>query len=492
VVQEVNDLREKALRGGLAKAGAQAATFGLRIGAIAVLARLLEPREFGLIGMVTAVTGVLSLFKDAGLPLATVQRSSVTHDQLSTLFWLNVLVGALLAVFTLALALPLAAFYGEPRLVWITAALAPGFVLGGVGAQHAAILARGMRFTDLAAIDVASIFISAAVGVGMASAGYGYWSLVGMSLAAPAASSAGAWLVARWMPGRPRRGADVTSMVQLGGTVTLNTILVYVACNLDKALLGRFWGASAVGLYGRAYQLISIPTENLNGAVGGVALSAMSRLQGDPPRLKSYFLKGYALVLALTVPITIGCALFADEIVALLLGPRWVEAAPVLRLLTPTILVFALINPTFWLLFALGRLRRSLRMAMVMGPLVIVAYVLGLPYGPRGVALAYSVALAAWALPHIAWCVHGTPVPLGDVMRTVSRPLLSGIVAAAVGLAFQATRPAALSPVATLAAGGVLVTGAYLWMLLYAAGQKAFFLELCRGLRGGTSTTEVS
>lgn len=129
---------------------------------------------------------------------------------------------------------------------------------------------------------------------------------------------------------------------------------------------------------------------------------------------------------------------------------------------------------------------------MVMGPLVIVAYVLGLPYGPRGVALAYSVALAAWALPHIAWCVHGTPVPLGDVMRTVSKPLLSGIVAAAVGLAFQATRPAALSPVATLAAGGVLVTGAYVWMLLYAAGQKAFFLELRRGLRGGASTTEVS
>jgi O-antigen/teichoic acid export membrane protein len=487
----VNDLRQKALRGGLAKACAQAATLGLRIGTIAVLARMLDPGEFGLVGMVTVLTGVLSLLKDAGLPLATVQRATVTPDQLSTLFWLNAVVGALLALITLALALPIAAFYGEPRLVWVTAALAPGFVLSGLGAQHAAILARGMRFTDLAAIDVASILVSAAVGIGMASAGYGYWSLVGMSLAAPAASSAGAWLVARWVPGRPRRGADVTSMVQLGGTVTLNTMVVYAACNLDKALLGRFWGAAAVGLYGRAYQLVNIPTENLSGAIGGVALSAMSRLQGDPPRLKSYFLKGYALVLALTVPVTIGCALFADEIVAVLLGPRWLEAAALLRLLTPTILVFALINPTFWLLFALGRLGRSLRMAMVMGPLVVVAYILGLPYGPRGVALAYSVALAAWALPHLAWCVHGTPVPLGEVMRAVSRPLLSGIVAAAAGLVFQATRPAGLSPLATLGLGGALVAGTYLWMLLYAAGQKALFLDVLRGLRRGPSTTEV-
>jgi O-antigen/teichoic acid export membrane protein len=486
--ERVRDLKAKAVRGGVAKVLAQAATFVLRIGAIAVLARLLAPQEFGLVNMVTVITGVLSMLKDAGLPLATVQRATVSEEQLSTLFWLNLLVGALLTAVTMALAIPIAAFYRDPRLVAVAAALAPGFLLGSLGAQHAAILAREMRFREIAAIDVAALVAGAVTGIGMAAAGYGYWSLVGMALAAPAATSAGAWLVSRWVPGRPRRDAGIASMVHLGGTVTLNTLVVSLACNLDKALLGRVWGAGAVGLYGRAYQLASIPTENLGGAIGGVALSALSRLQDDAARLKSCFLKGYALVLALTVPVAIACALFADEIVEVVLGPRWHESAGLLRLLTPTILVFALINPTFWLLFALGLLRRSLRMALVMGPLVMVAYTLGLPYGPEGVAVAYSVALAAWALPHIAWCVHGTPVPLGEVMRAIAKPLLSGLVAAAAGLAFQAARPETLSAAATLALGGAVVLATYVWMLVCAAGQKALFLDLLAGLRPEASS----
>ena len=116
-------------------------------------------------------------------------------------------------------------------------------------------------------------------------------------------------------------------MLRFGGTITLNGLVVYVAYNLEKVLLGRFWGADALGIYGRAYQLINIPTDNLNSAIGGVAFSALSRLQNDPVRLKSYFLKGYSLVISLTIPITIFCALFADDIVLVVLGPKWTDAA---------------------------------------------------------------------------------------------------------------------------------------------------------------------
>ncbi len=135
-------------------------------------------------------------------------------------------------------------------------------------------------------------------------------------------------------------------MMHFGGTLTLNGLVVYIATNFEKILLGRFWGVDAVGLYGRAYQLINIPTENLNSAAGEVAFSALSRLQHDPHRLKKYFLKGYSLVLALTLPITIACALFADDIILVLLGPKWKAAATILRLLAPTMLVFAIANPS--------------------------------------------------------------------------------------------------------------------------------------------------
>src|SRR5262249_39079569 len=116
-------------------------------------------------------------------------------------------------------------------------------------------------------------------------------------------------LVARWVPGRPRRQSGLRSLMRFGGTMTLNGLVVYIASNFDKVLLGRFWGAEAIGLYGRAYQLIRIPTDNLNGAIGEVAFAALSRIQNDNDRLKRYFLKGYSLVLAVTLPITVACAL---------------------------------------------------------------------------------------------------------------------------------------------------------------------------------------
>ncbi len=134
-------------------------------------------------------------------------------------------------------------------------------------------------------------------------------------------------------------------MIRFGGMATLNGFIVYITYNLEKLLLGRFWGAEALGIYGRAYQLINIPTENLNSAIGGVAFSALSRLQDDPNRFKNYFLNGYSLVVSLTLPITIACALFADDIVLILLGPKWKDAIPIFQLLTPTILAFALVNP---------------------------------------------------------------------------------------------------------------------------------------------------
>src|SRR5580698_3395373 len=120
----MKDLKEKTIRGGLARLCAQGADFTMRLGSLMVLARLLTPKDFGLVGMVTAFTGVLILFRDFGLSAAAIQRATVTEEQVSTLFWINIAVGVGLAFFTLAMAPIIAAFYHEPRLVGVTAALA--------------------------------------------------------------------------------------------------------------------------------------------------------------------------------------------------------------------------------------------------------------------------------------------------------------------------------------------------------------------------------
>src|SRR5713101_205535 len=122
----MKDLKEKTLRGGLVRMCAQAATFLLRFGSLMMLARLLGPKDFGLVGMVTAFTGVLFLFRDFGLSSAAIQRTIVTEEQISTLFWINILVGMLLTLLSMAIAPVIAAFYHEPRLLWVTIALGTG------------------------------------------------------------------------------------------------------------------------------------------------------------------------------------------------------------------------------------------------------------------------------------------------------------------------------------------------------------------------------
>jgi O-antigen/teichoic acid export membrane protein len=478
----MEELKHKAIRGGFARLSGQALNLFVRVASLVILARLLDPRDFGLVAMVTAITGVLNLFRDFGLSTATVQRSHITDEQVSALFWINVLIGIALTLLTVAAATWIAKFYQEPRLVWVAVALSAAFLFNAAGVQHTALLKRQMRFTVLSLIDAGALVLSVAVAIAMAASALGYWSLVAMAVAQPFFGSAFAWIAAKWRPQGPRLVVpELRNMLTFGGTITLNSIVVYCAYNLEKVLLGRYWGADVLGIYGRAYQLVNIPAENLNAAVGDVAFSALSRVRDDPARLKSYFLKGYSLVIAITVPITVACALLADDLVPLLLGPRWAEAIPIFRLLAPTILIYAMINPMWWLLMSLGLAGRSLKIGLVLSPLVIASYILGLPYGPKGVALAYSLVMTLWLIPHILWCIQGTNIYFRDIAIAVMRPFLSAVIAAA-STAALLSLPWPSNPLLHVALGSTSLICAYLGLLLYAFGQKRFYLELARSL----------
>jgi PST family polysaccharide transporter len=281
----------------------------------------------------------------------------------------------------------------------------------------------------------------------------------------------------------PRRQTEIRSMLYFGGTVTFNSLIVYVAYNFDKLLLGRVWGPDALGTYTRAYQLVNIPTQNLNSAIGGIGFSVLARLQDDPIRLKNYFLKGYGLITAATLPATIFGALFADDIVLVVLGPKWEEAAIIFRLMTPTVLVFGIMNPLAWLLQSMGLQVRSLWIALVMAPLLIAAYFIGLPYGPRGVALTYSATMILWLVPSVVWCLYGTTIRPLDLLLAAGRPLLSGIVAAVFAFGVQYYCHRLLNVIPRLMVGGGTMVCVYSWMLLFVMGQKAFYLDLFRSLQ---------
>jgi O-antigen/teichoic acid export membrane protein len=196
-----DELKRKSVRGGFVAVAAQGVKVLLQTGTLMVLARLLSPDDFGLAGMAATLTGFLSLFKDAGLSGATVQRRDVTHEQISTLFWINLAVGVGLTICTVLLAPAVVRFYGEPRLYWIVIVTGVSFMFNGLVAQHGALITREMRFAEQARIELTALVAGSAVGVVMAFLGWQYWSLVGMGLVSSIVTAAGVLLAVPWAPG---------------------------------------------------------------------------------------------------------------------------------------------------------------------------------------------------------------------------------------------------------------------------------------------------
>jgi O-antigen/teichoic acid export membrane protein len=473
------DLKRKTARGVLISIGAQASTIVFRVGSLVVLARLLLKEDFGLVNMVTAFTGFLGLLR-YGLSMATVQRTSITRAQSSTLFWINLAAGGVLALLAAITAPVLVAFYAEPRLFWVTVALGTVLVVNGAAEQHRAMLQRSMRFAMLAVIDIASLLVSVAAGIGLALAGHGYWALVAMAISQPLVNVVGVWLATGWIPGLPQRRSGVGSMVAYGGAVTLNNLLAHVAFNVDKVLIGRVWGAEALGVYGRAYQLVNMPNDTLHSTIGSVAFPALSRVQNDPERLKTYFLRGYGLFLSLVLPITMACVLFADDIILVLLGPKWHEAASILRLLAPTILAFSFTNPLGWFMLATGRAGRCARISAIVTPILILSYVLGLRHGPQGVAAGFSVAMSLSIVPVMLWAKQGTLMTLRDIRGAATPASMSIVIGAAAVLAVRPMLGHVEPALLRLMAESTVMFGAYLLTLLFIMKQKTVYAGLLR------------
>jgi len=325
----------------------------------------------------------------------------------------------------------------------------------------------------------------------MAMKGYGYWALVAMTVTSPIILTSCLWLASGWVPGRPSKSDGIVQMLRFGGTVTVSGLVGYIAFNFDKILLGRYCGAGALGIYGRAYQLVSIPSDHLSSAVGSVAESVLSRLQNVPDRQRSYFVKCYSLIIGVTLPLTILFSLYADEIVSVILGPHWHKSAVAFRLFAPSVLMMSLIVPLSWLLFSMGKVRRCLNLALILAVLMITGYIIALPYGPNGVAFSYSAVLSVWVLPHIALSVRGTVVSFRDTLEVLKAPLVSGIVATPAAVIVLAVTRNDFAPSLRLVVGTAAFTAIYVQMLIGPMGQRKFYIEVIEELRGSRSRADV-
>jgi O-antigen/teichoic acid export membrane protein len=384
-------IERRTISGGLVSTLAQGCQLVLALVYNAVLARLLSPTDFGLVAMALTVTGFLQIFKEAGLSTATIQREDISHAQVSNLFWINLGVSGLASITTVLSAPLIAWFFHEPQLVAISASLAISFLLEGLAVQHIALLNRQMRFKVTSAIEVSSAAAGFLVGVVMAYRSWGYWSLVAAMLSTSAIRLTAAWAVLPWRPQRPTRGSGTRSLVHFGADLTLVGVVYALSRGSDGLLIGRFLGSEAIGLYSRATALLIRPMERLTAPIYAVIVPALSRLQTQPDRYRAIFLQVFE-GLAIGGFFFTGVFLpLAQPLVIVVLGQKWEAAAPIFAALTLAALYLPLATAASWLYTSQGRGRELLLMASIGAGVIVTSFILGLPYGPTGVAIAYSL-----------------------------------------------------------------------------------------------------
>ena len=420
------DLGRRSARGGAVTAASQAATFALNLGSTAALARLLTPGDFGLIAMVTAFTGFVGLFKDMGLSAAVVQRAEVTHRQVSTLFWINLAVCGGLAALVAAASPLIAWFYGEPRLVLIAAALALDVAVSGLLLQHQALLNRRMRFTSLAAAQLGARVGSYALAILLAWRGWGYWSLVALTLSYTGLLAANLWLLSGWLPGLPVRGAGVRGMLRFGANLTGFNFLNYFSRNLDNLLIGKVSGEAALGLYVKAYSLLMLPLSQINAPLTAVMVPALSRVQDQPEKFARGYLKGVSLSMTFTAPLTAFLFFWSEHVIRLVLGPQWTAAGELFRILALAAILHPLGNTTGWLLIPLGRTDRLLRWKLMTFWLTPLFFLIGVVWaGPKGVAWALVAGTWIVTFPTLWYAAQDTGITVGQVVRASWRPVVA-------------------------------------------------------------------
>jgi O-antigen/teichoic acid export membrane protein len=477
------DLKGRSVRGGAVTMMGQAFKFGLTLGSNVVLARLLTPQDYGLIGMVTAVTGFVTLFKNLGLSMATVQKDEITHEQVSTLFWVNIALSLTTALICAAIAPGIAWFYHEPRLIWITLASVPGFILGGLGVQHAALLNRQMQYKVLMFNDVISNLIGTAAAMVAAWYGLGYWALVIMPLVAGVIGTTGIWIACSWRPGLPGRKVGVRSMLAFGGHLTAFNIINYFARNLDNVLIGRYWGAQQLGQYAKAYQLLLLPLSQINAPITGVAIPSLSRLQHEPERFRNYYLKALSVIAFLTMPIITFMVVASEEIIGVILGSQWGDAILLFRLLAISALFQPIINATGWLYISTGRTDKLFKWGLFASSLTVASFFIGLPHQAYGVALSYAIAMVLQTLPAIYYSTRGTSIAVFDVIQAVHQTLISSVVAGAFVFGFKIFLGSSIPMWVAVIIYSAVMSSGYLLLIFYIFRKKAYYLGFLSELK---------
>ena len=371
----------------------------LRWASTLLLARLLSPADYGLVGYATVYLGLVSLLNELGLSAAIVQQRHLTREQIAKLGGVSAILGVALFFLTIGGSPLVASFFRDPRIQPIVAVLAVTFVLRGFQVLPRALMTRELAFRRLAWIDGIEAAVLAGSTLLLAALGHGYWALVVGSLIGTLTGTLLAWYFRPHAMAWPSEFSTIRESVSYGAHVAVSRVTWYVYSHADFAVVGRMLGTAALGAYTFGWSIANIPVEKVSAVLNRVTSGIFASTQHDDAAIRRYLLSITEGLAMLTFPIAAGMALVSREFVLVLLGDKWEPAILPMALLVgysgfrSVTLLFSQV------LVATGRARRNMHFGIIALLVLPALFVIGARWGTAGVAMAWIVGYPAVFVP---------------------------------------------------------------------------------------------
>jgi O-antigen/teichoic acid export membrane protein len=428
-------LRSLAVRGAGMNIFSGATGIAIQMVATVVLARVLAPRDFGLVAMVVTFSLLLTNATPNGFIDSILQRKDIDRSLASNLFWINLGLAVMLAGVFAAAAPLLARFYHEAAVARITVVLSATILFSQAPCIHASLLRRAMLFPALARNEVAARAVSVIVSIAFAIAGWGYWALVMGQCALYLSMCIGICLLCPWLPARPQKRSGTRKTLVFAAHISTRYSVNYFVRNFDNLLVGWRFGANPLGYYKKAYDLFAMPMTQIVSANANVAVSALSRVREDRPQFLRYLLGATGMLAFLGMGIAGDFTLIGKDIIRVLLGPNWATAGWIFTFFAPAIGIM-LVNGTHgWIHVSLGHADRWLRWGIFEWAVTVSLFFAGLPWGPQGVAVAWCVSFWVLTLPAIWYAGRPIGLGVGPVIAVIWRYIAAATAAGLVSYA---------------------------------------------------------
>jgi len=480
------DLKGRAVRSGVMVLAGQAAAGLIGVVAIAFLARLLRPSDFGLIAMALPAVVIASVVRNFGLDIGVIYREHLDSDLMSALFWRALGLNSMLVLALAAIGPGLAWFYGEPRLVSIMLVLAGAVLVLNFGAQHETLLKRQMRFDRLALLNLIAAGGGAAAALVLAFAGAGYWALVAQTSVTFSLRSVLAWISCDWRPAPPQSlnaefDQALRAITVSGRNLTGTRVLMLFSTYFDRITVGWLAGPAVLGLYENGRRLAFFAVDTLYLSLLDVAVAGFSRTTGDDARYRIAAIKTVEMTLAGILPCLAFLLVEMRPATLLVLGDAWLAAVPYGQLLILAACAQSLNRMLMWFYLSRDETARQLRWAMVQTIVILVAVTIGAWLGgARGVALGVAVATCALTIPAVVYGLQNSPFTATHFARAAARPVLLSLAAGATLFAIETFASWSLSPLPHCLVAALIYSAVYVggWMAL--PGGSASAIQIIR------------